>query len=78
MNTNPCKRIVLAGSEGCRVSYCEDCHIAEIEIGAMSLRLEMHAFSTLSQILQEAQARLVELNTARSVYEHEGDMRHVH
>lgn len=78
MNTSPCKRIVLAGTEGCRVSYCEDCHVAEIEIGAISLRLEVHAFSNLSQMLQEAQARLAAFNAARSAYEREGDISHVH
>jgi hypothetical protein len=78
MNTSPCKRIVLAGTEGCRVSYCEDCHVAEIEIGAVSMRLEVHAFSNLSQMLQEAQARLAALNAARSAYECEGAIRHVH
>jgi len=78
MNTSPCKRIVLAGTEGCCVSYCEDCHVAEIEIGAVSMRLEVHAFSSLSQMLQEAQARLAGFNSARSAYGSEGAIRHAY
>jgi hypothetical protein len=69
---------VLAGTEGCRVSYCEDCHVAEIEIGAVSMRLEVHAFSNLSQMLQEAQSKLTALDATRSAFQHEEGLRHVH
>ena len=55
---NDCKRVVLAGGEGCRVVYCEKCNVAEIEIGAMSLRLENHAFHSVAEMIQEAAARL--------------------
>lgn len=78
MNPNPCKRILLAGVDGCRVSYCEDCQVAEIEVGALSLRLEMHAFANLSDILQEANAKLAAFHATKSAYEREGDVRHVH
>ncbi|CAG0992830.1 hypothetical protein MTYP_02376 [Methylophilaceae bacterium] len=78
MNTTPCKRIVLSGSDGCRVSYCEDCRVAEIEVGALSLRLEVHAFNTLADVLQEAAAKLAAFNAARADYEREVGSQHVH
>ncbi len=78
MNARPCKRFILAGAEGCRVTYCEDCRVTEIEIGAVSLRLEMQAFTSLSQMLQEAQSKLTALDAARSTFQHEEGLRHVH
>jgi hypothetical protein len=78
MNQSPCKRIVLAGQEGCRVSYCEDCRVAEIEVGALSLRLEMNAFSNLSDILREASAKLAVYQAAELAYEREDGVRYVH
>lgn len=63
---NACHRIVLAGEEGCRVLYCEDCKVAELEIGAMSLRLETHAFDTLAEMVKQAEIRLEILKAARS------------
>ncbi len=61
---NACHRIVLAGEEGCRVLYCEDCKVAELEIGAMSLRLEMQAFDTLAAMVQQAEKRLALVKAA--------------
>lgn len=55
---NNCRRVVLAGGEGCRVLYCEECNVAEVEVGALSLRLEAHAFNSLAEMMQEAAARL--------------------
>ena len=60
----PCHRIVLAGEEGCRVLYCEDCKVAELEIGAMSLRLEIQAFDTLVAMVQQAEKRLALVKAA--------------
>ena len=57
-SSNTCHRIVLAGEAGCRVLYCEDCKVAELEIGAMSLRLEAHAFESLAVMVRQAEQRL--------------------
>lgn len=62
---NACHRVVLAGEAGCRVLYCEDCQVAELEIGAMSLRLETPAFDTLAAVMQAAETRLARLKAAR-------------
>lgn len=55
-----CKRVVLAGSEaeGCQVIYCPDCEIAELEMGAMNVRLEESVFRTVVAILNSASKNL--------------------
>ncbi|MCB5205638.1 hypothetical protein [Methylovorus mays] len=62
---NPCKRIVLAGNDGCRILFCEECNVAELEVGALSLRLDMQAFGTLAELLQEGAARLAIYNAVQ-------------
>ncbi len=59
METNlGCKRIILAGAEGCRIVYCEDCKIAELEFGAISVRLELSALYNLQSVLDMATRKL--------------------
>ena len=53
-----CKRILLAGAEGCRIVYCEKCKIAEMELGAMSVRLEVSALHNLQAMLGQATQKL--------------------
>lgn len=59
-----CNRVVLAGRNGCRVLYCENCNVAEIEVGSLSLRLEIQAFNTLGEMMQEAMQRLAIMSGA--------------
>jgi hypothetical protein len=54
----PCKRVLLAGENGCRVLYCEACQISEIEIGALSLRLEEGALHQLHKTIEQALIKL--------------------
>jgi hypothetical protein len=78
MSSEPCKRIVLSGAEGCRVTYCEDCKVAEIEVGAVSLRLHVPAFEALSDILSEAAAKLNALHRAQAEMEMDKELHYVH
>lgn len=57
-STRQCKRIKLAGGESCRVLFCESCNVAELEIGALSLRLDSPALQGLAEVLQEAKTAL--------------------
>jgi len=66
-SVNNCKRIVLAGNDGCRVWFCEECKVAEIEVGALSLRLELHAFSSLSELLAEAATKISAMNSVKDL-----------
>ncbi len=71
-----CKRIVLAGSQGCRVLYCPDCEVAELEIGAVNMRLEEEVFRTLTGILNDAAQALASLQGAATLRPNLS--RHVH
>lgn len=73
-----CKRVVLAGSDGCKVSYCEDCKVTELEIGALSLRLEMQAFNSLGEMMQEAMARLAIFKAAETQHDYFSRVGNVH
>lgn len=53
-----CKRILLAGAEGCKVIYCEGCAVAEMELGAISVRLELNALHNLQTVLGQAAMKL--------------------
>lgn len=65
-STNNCKRVVLAGNNGCRVWFCEECQVAEVEVGALSLRLELAAFCSLSALLAEASSKIAALGAIKS------------
>jgi hypothetical protein len=64
VSPNICNRIVLAGCQGCRVLYCEACNVAEVEIGALSLRLEIYAFNSLGEMVKEAGKKLAIMHDA--------------
>lgn len=49
-----CSKTVLAGENGCRVVYCHDCRVAEIEVGSVSLRLKEDAFRNFRQLIGDA------------------------
>jgi hypothetical protein len=60
-----CKRVVLAGAEGCRIIYCEGCNVAEMELGAISVRLELNAIHNLQAVLAQATVKLSVLKALR-------------
>ena len=59
-----CKRILLANAEGCCIVYCEACEVAELELGAISIRLEANALYKLQATLGQA---LMKLSVYKSV-----------
>ncbi len=60
-----CNKVVLARNEGCRVMFCESHQVAELEIGALSLRLDIEAFSTLNELLMEATQKIALLQNVK-------------
>jgi hypothetical protein len=68
-----CSKTVLAGHNGCRVIYCHDCRVAEIEVGSVSLRLKDEAFLQLRRLIDDAADRL---SLEQSAFPSE--VRHVH
>lgn len=53
-----CTRLLLAGADGCKIMYCERCKVAELELGAMSVRLELSVLHNLQAILGQATMKL--------------------
>lgn len=60
-NETLCRRILLAGATGCRVIYCSDCDVTEVELGAMSLRLKAEDLVELQTVLAQACRQLATL-----------------
>jgi hypothetical protein len=60
-----CKRILLAGADGCRIIYCEGCEVAEMELGAISVRLELSAMHNLQAVLGQAAQKISVLKAMR-------------
>ncbi len=64
-----CKRVLLSGQPGLRVLYCEAHHTVELEIGAMSLRLDESALATMSEGLDVAVRRLQDLQSHQGAFD---------
>ena len=68
-----CSKTVLAGENGCRVVYCHDGRVAEIEVGSVSVRLKGETFLHFRRLIDDAADRL---NLEQSAFLSE--VRHVH
>jgi hypothetical protein len=51
-------RILLAKNTAGAIAYCEDCDVVEMEIGAISLRIDIESLEVLSVLLKDADIRL--------------------
>jgi hypothetical protein len=51
-------RLLLGKNASGSVVFCEECDVIELEIGAISLRLDAHSLEALSQLLKESAMRL--------------------
>ena len=60
-----CNKVVLARNEGCRVIFCERHQVAEVEIGAISLRLDIEALNTLNELLMDATQNIATLQNVK-------------
>ncbi|HSI38558.1 MAG TPA: hypothetical protein VK946_05755 [Methylotenera sp.] len=60
-----CRRILLAGAEGCKIIYCDGCGVAEMELGALSVRLELNALHNLQAVLGQAAMKLSVLKATK-------------
>lgn len=73
-----CKRILLAGADGCRIVYCEGCGVAELELGAISVRLEHNALHNLQAVLGHAARKLSVLKAIKVSPDFECDKLDLH
>ncbi|MDO9365841.1 MAG: hypothetical protein Q7T58_05840 [Methylotenera sp.] len=50
--------ILLAENHAGTASYCDTCHMVELEIGAISLRVDENTLALLGRLLRDADYRL--------------------
>ena len=73
-----CRRMLLAGTDGCRIVYCEGCGVAELELGAISVRLELNALYNLQAVLGQAAMKLSVLKAIKVSPDFEYDKLDLH
>lgn len=73
-----CRKILLVGADGCRIVYCEGCGIAELELGAISVRLELNALHNLHAVLSQAAMKLSVLKAIKVSPDFEYDKLDLH
>jgi hypothetical protein len=64
-----CKKTLLSGQAGFRVHYCETHRTIELEIGAMSLRLDEDALEVMSDALDESVSKLQALHATKGSFQ---------
>lgn len=63
-NQASCLRVLLSKNESGQIVFCENCNVAELELGAISLRVEASTLQALRGLLADAVTRL-------NLYQHE-------
>lgn len=53
-----CEKLILADSLGVRLTYCPECNVVELEIGAISLRLNPDVIQRVANIMMKASLQL--------------------
>ena len=53
-----CEKMILADSLGVRLTYCPECNVVELEIGAISLRLNPDVIQRVANIMMKASLQL--------------------
>lgn len=51
-------RILLAKNESGSIAFCESCDVVELEIGAISVRIDAQSLEALSGLFKDANIRL--------------------
>lgn len=57
----PCQHIGLARSEVGFIATCRECGVVQLNLQALTLRLEDHAFLALARMVSQASLRLVHM-----------------
>lgn len=55
---NQHSRILLAKNESGSIAFCEGCDVVELEIGAISMRIDAQSLGTLRRLFKDADTRL--------------------
>lgn len=55
---NQHSKILLSRNEGGAIAFCESCDVLELEIGAVSLRIDSLSLELLGKLINEASASM--------------------
>jgi hypothetical protein len=55
---DPCDKLILAEGLGVRLIYCKNCDVIELEVGAISLRLNPNHVQQIANVMMKASLRL--------------------
>ena len=58
MKEDFCDKLILADSLGVRLTYCQNCNVVELEIEAISLRLNPDVIQQVANIMMKASLQL--------------------
>lgn len=75
---DPCEKIILAENFGVRLIYCKKCDVVELEIGAISLRLEPTHMQQIANILMKASLKLDRMVKLQGTPNKESNMQQLH
>ena len=75
---NPCEKIILAENFDVRLIYCKKCDVIELEIGAISLRLEPTHMQQITNIMMKASLKLDRMVNLQGTPNKESNMLHLH
>ncbi|WP_200876862.1 DUF6686 family protein [Methylotenera sp. L2L1] len=67
-NQASCLRILLSKNESGQIVFCENCNVAELELGAISLRIDAGTLHTLKALLADADTRLALYQQEKASY----------
>ena len=75
---NPCEKIILAENFDVRLIYCKKCDVIELEIGAISLRLEPTHMQQIANIMMKASLKLDRMVNLQRTPNKVSNMQHLH
>lgn len=67
-NQASCLRVLLSKNESGQIIFCENCNVAELELGAVSLRIDASTLHTLKTLLADADTRLALYQQEKAIY----------
>jgi hypothetical protein len=75
---DPCDKLILAEGLGVRLIYCKNCDLIELEIGAISLRLNPNHVQQIANVMMKANLRLDRMVSVPSTRTNIENLQHLH
>ena len=77
-NNSPCDKVILAEGLGVRLIYCKNCDVIELEIGAISLRLNPNHVQQIANVMMKASLRLERMVNVEMSHNNTQTVQHYH